>query len=141
VGRAKAALDPSICQFKATLKGIRPPIWRRFQVPNDITLYKLHLVLPDVMGWFNSHLYQFVIHGTCYGDPDLDFEPGANARRVRLWQVLPQPKTRFLYEYDFGDGWQHEVVLEKVLPPVEGVRYPVCLEGARACPPEDCGGP
>ncbi|MGB9920185.1 MAG: plasmid pRiA4b ORF-3 family protein [Moorellales bacterium] len=131
-----------ICQFKVTLKGIRPPIWRRFQAPNHITLYKLHLVLQEVMGWLNCHLYHFVIGGVEYGDPDPDFgDAEVNAKRVTLWQVLPEPKAKFLYEYDFGDGWQHEVVLEKVLPPAQGVRYPVCLGGAGACPPEDCGGP
>ncbi|MBC7077590.1 MAG: plasmid pRiA4b ORF-3 family protein, partial [Synergistales bacterium] len=70
VAREKVCPDPSIYQFKVTLKSIRPPIWRRFRVPNDITRYKLHLVLQEVMGWLNYHLYQFVIRGTRYGDPD-----------------------------------------------------------------------
>lgn len=111
-------------------------------MPNDITLYKLHLALQAVMGWHNCHLCRFVIRGDCYGEPDPDCDSAdVNARRVKLWQVLPEPRAKFFYEYDFGDGWQDEVVLEKVLPPAGGDRYPVCLAGTRACLPEDCGGP
>lgn len=137
----KPCPDPAVYQFKVTLKHIHPPIWRRFQVTSDVTFYRLHLVLQAVMGWENCHLYQFVIQGIRSGDPDPEYElSDVNAKRVRLQQVLTRSKMKFLYEYDFGDSWQHEVVLEKVLPPAESVRYPVCLAGARACPPEDCGG-
>lgn len=139
--RQETGPELAVYQFKVTLKGIRPPIWRRFQVTNNITLYKLHLVLQRVMGWDNYHLYQFFIQGISYGDPDPDYGlTDVNARKVRLWQVLTEPKMKFVYQYDFGDDWRHEVVLEKTLPPVEGAQYPVCLAGARACPPEDCGG-
>ncbi|GEA15841.1 plasmid pRiA4b ORF-3 family protein [Moorella sp. E308F] len=136
-------VDPwrAVYQFKVTLRDVHPPVWRRFQVTRDISLYRLHLVLQAVMGWWNYHLYQFIIRGTYYCDPDPEFDAEyVNARRVKLWQVLTRPRMKFLYEYDFGDGWEHELVLEKILPPAEGTPYPICLEGARACPPEDCGG-
>lgn len=130
-----------VAQFKVTLKDIEPPIWRRFQVTNGITMHKLHLVLQEVMGWRNCHLYQFKINGYYYVDPAHEhYLPAKNSKTAKLSQVLPQGRKKFLYEYDFGDSWEHEVVLEKVLPPAEGVRYPVCLAGERACPPEDCGG-
>jgi len=133
--------EPAVYQFKVTLKDIEPPIWRRFQVTNEITLHRLHLVLQEVMGWQNCHLYQFKIDGFFYTEPAHEhYLPAKNSRITKLSQVLPGGRKKFSYEYDFGDGWEHEVVLEKVLPPAEGVRYPVCLAGERACPPEDCGG-
>ncbi|HHW18035.1 MAG TPA: plasmid pRiA4b ORF-3 family protein [Firmicutes bacterium] len=136
------AKSSAIYQFKVTLKDIQPPIWRRFQVPNDITFYKLHLILQEVMGWYNYHLYQFIVRDVTYGDPDPDYgQTDVNSRRVRLWQVISKPRTSFVYEYDFGDGWKHQVVLERVIPSAEQLRHSVCLAGARACPPEDCGGP
>lgn len=138
----KGSPEPAVYQFKVTLKGIRPPIWRRFQVTNDITLHRLHLVLQTVMGWENYHLYDFTIDGVIYGEHDEDYDlVDRSSRHTKLWQVLPGAKARFAYRYDFGDNWEHEVVLEKALPFAAGVRYPVCLTGRRACPPEDCGGP
>lgn len=133
--------EPAVYQFKVTLKGIKPPIWRRIQVPNDISLHHLHQVIQAAMGWHDNHLYQFDIGGAVFAEPDPGCgPPGGSAEGVALWEVLPGPKAKFLYEYDFGDGWRHEVVLEKVLPPAPEVSYPLCLAGARACPPEDCGG-
>jgi len=134
--------QPSVYQFKVSLKHISPAICRGFQVTDDITLYRLHLVLQAVMGWENYHLYQFTVGGLRYGEPDPEYGmTQRNARRYRLWQVFGGKRgTRAVYEYDFGDGWEHDLVLEKVLPVDENVSYPVCLEGARACPPEDCGG-
>ena len=131
----------AVYQFKVVLKDTEPPVWRRFQVTNESTLHRLHLILQEVMGWFNCHLYQFKINGLFYTErPHEHYLPAKNSRTVKLSQVLPGRRKKFLYEYDFGDSWEHEVVLEKVLPPAEGVRYPVCLAGERACPPEDCGG-
>ncbi|HBV96459.1 MAG TPA: hypothetical protein DEF36_05400 [Desulfotomaculum sp.] len=124
--------------IKVTLKDCRPPIWRRFQISGSSTLYKLHRVLQVVMGWENSHLYQFCIKKVFYSDPD----PGygiENAKKIRLDQ-LAGARDSFTYEYDFGDGWNHSIQVEKVLPAQEK-EAPRCLAGARACPPEDCGGP
>jgi hypothetical protein len=131
----------AILQLKVTLRGSRPPIWRRVLVPADVTLAQLHEILQLAMGWTDSHLHQFVARGVCYGSPDPDFGiDRKDERRVRLGNVLSVPKVRMVYEYDFGDGWEHEVVVEKVLPPEPGGRYPWVVAGKRACPPEDCGG-
>ncbi len=135
--------DSKIYQLKITLKHIRPQIWRRAQVHGDITLAKLHRVIQVVMGWYDSHLHQFIVGETYYGVPSLDEFSELelkNERKARLDQILLKPKQKMVYEYDFGDSWQHEILLEQVLPPDPRTRYPVCLGGARACPPEDCGG-
>lgn len=131
----------NIYQMKVTLMDSKPPIWRRIQVPSDISLSKLHQILQAIMGWTDSHLHQFVAGDKIYGvpDPDYGFEV-INERRVKLSQVAKGEKTKFRYEYDFGDNWQHQLLVEKVLPAESGVHYPRCLTGKRACPPEDCGG-
>ncbi|MFQ5875921.1 MAG: plasmid pRiA4b ORF-3 family protein, partial [Dehalococcoidia bacterium] len=131
----------SIYQLKVTLKGAHPPIWRRIQVPGHFTLDKLHLVLQTAMGWENYHLYQFTVSGVYYSEPSPDdWREVKDVRRVTLSQVIPGAGSKFIYEYDFGDSWEHGLKVEKILPPESGVRYPVCTAGKRACPPEDCGG-
>ena len=130
-----------VYQIKVTLKGSKPPIWRRMQITSDTTLAKLHRILQRVMGWEGSHLYQFVTGGIAYGDPSMLGELDAeDARTVTLAALVRGEKSKLLYEYDLGDSWEHELLLEKILPREEGKRYPVCLTGKRACPPEDCGG-
>jgi len=137
----------TIFQFKITLKEIKPPIWRRIQT-KDCTLEKLHEHIQTAMGWTNSHLHQFEIDGVRYGDPELlmegfeDETPPVNSLRTKVSKMLPKDGKRFHfdYEYDFGDGWEHEIVFEGCLQAEKGTRYPVCVEGARACPPEDVGG-
>ncbi len=132
-----------ICQIKITLRYVRPPIWRRIQVAGDVTLAKLHRIIQEVMGWYDSHLHQFIVGKTYYGVPSLDEFSELDLkdeRKVKLNQVLSRPKQKIIYEYDFGDGWEHEILLEKMLPPDSKAHYPVCVGGARACPPEDCGG-
>jgi hypothetical protein len=133
-------------QFKITLLGAKPAIWRRIQV-EDCTLDKLHEHIQTAMGWTNSHLHQFEIKGVRYGDPELlddgfgDFECDDSTRTL-LSDILPKTGKRFAfkYEYDFGDGWEHEVLFEGNLPVDPQAKYPLCVEGERACPPEDCGG-
>jgi hypothetical protein len=138
---AKSKSDVPIYQIKVTLKGSQPPIWRRIQVRSDITLAKLHDVLQVVMGWYDAHLHQFIVGGTYYGVPHPDyFGEMEDERRVRLYQVATGEKSKFIYEYDFGDSWEHVLVVEKVLEPEPGQVYPVCIKGKRACPPEDVGG-
>lgn len=134
--------EPTIYQLKITLNGSKPPIWRRVQVPKSITLAKLHRVMQIVMGWQDYHLHQFIIDGVYYGIPDPDFDepPIRSEKSVKLERVVPGAKTRFVYEYDFGDSWLHDIVIEQVLSPEEGKRYPCCVTGKRAAPPEDCGG-
>ena len=139
----KSAKQSKIYQLKMTLKYIRPPIWRRMEVPAEVTLAELHLILQVAMGWTNSHLHQFKVGKMYYGEPSIDEFSELNLKdesKARLQKVLSKPKQKMIYEYDFGDGWKHDLVLEKILQPSPGVRYPRCLAGARACPPEDCGG-
>lgn len=133
-------------QFKLTLLETSPPIWRRIQV-GDCTLDKLHEHIQTAMGWTNSHLHQFTIDGRLFGDPflmeeDFDERGFEDSTTTMLSEILPASgkRFRFEYEYDFGDGWLHEVHFEGRLKSESGKRYPLCLEGARACPPEDVGG-
>jgi len=126
-------------QIKATLRGIRPPIWRRFLVPADFTLEKTHRVLQTVMGWENCHLYEFRIGRETFGPSDDGFgENKKSDKKVTIGEALKEGE-RFVYTYDFGDSWEHELVFEKLVQPEEGKLYPVCVDGSRACPPEDCG--
>ncbi len=130
-----------IYQIKVTLKHSKPPIWRRIQVRGDTKLSKLHLILQEVMGWENYHLHQFIVGGTYISEPHLDdFYEVEDERKFTLAQIVPGEKLKFTYEYDFGDNWQHELLVEKILPPEAGVDYPRCIKGKRACPPEDVGG-
>jgi hypothetical protein len=132
-----------IYQIKVTLDDTHPPIWRRILVPSHATLLKLHDILQIVMGWEDYHLHMFTIEGLIYGDP-ADDEYGdlgtLDEASYKLNQVIYQEGQRMSYEYDFGDSWDHTLLVEKILPPQEGVRYPICLKGKRACPPEDVGG-
>ncbi len=143
-GRARPAEgDGGSYQWKVTLLGLEPPIWRRIQT-GDGTLDDLHEDIQAAMGWTNSHLHHFRIGGQLYGDPRLLQENFgslgyADSTATRVRDVVPADASRFAfeYEYDFGDGWEHEVLFEG-RPPAG--RHPLCLEGARACPPEDVGG-
>jgi hypothetical protein len=133
---------PKIYQLKITLKRIKPPIWRRILVESDTTLEKLHSIIQIAMGWMDGHLHQFIAGEKTYGEPHEDntFEV-IDERRVRLSQVVKREKARFVYEYDFGDGWQHEILVEKISAPEPDQVYPICVKGKRSCPPEDVGGP
>lgn len=133
-------------QFKITLLGAKPAIWRRIQV-KDCTLDKLHEHIQTAMGWTNSHLHRFEIQGLLYGGPRLMDDPFedrefVDSTRTLLSKILPGNGERLAVKYDddFGDGWEHEVLFEGSLPPDPKANYPVCLEGERACPPDDCGG-
>lgn len=137
----KTTAPSRVYQLKVTLMGLKPPIWRRVEVADDSTLAKLHQIIQAAMGWTDSHLHMFAGGGESYGVPHPDDESDIHdERRVKLSQLLTAPKQKLSYEYDFGDSWTHEVLLEKVLPPEPGATYPRCTAGKRACPPEDCGG-
>jgi hypothetical protein len=126
-------------RLKVTLRGSRPPIWRRIEVATDTTLFELHRVIQRAMGWTDSHLHQFWKGRNCYGSPDPMFGiQRESERQTRLYEVLTRLKDRIVYEYDFGDSWEHDVVLEAFGPST--VAPPVVLEGRGACPPEDVGG-
>jgi len=114
--------------IKVTLLGTEPPVWRRFLVERDITLGQLHSTLQIVMGWTNSHLHQFLLRKQKQSD------------RTKLGDLIGEPGGKLLYEYDFGDCWQHELLLEQILAADGESFQPMCVAGARSCPPEDCGG-
>lgn len=128
--------------LKVTLKHVKPPVWRRLAVSSDTKLPKLHKMINAAMGWYDYHLHQFFIGGRYYSIPHPDnFSRDLNERQYSLRDIAPEPGMKFRYDYDFGDGWEHIVLVEKVLPPDPNSRYPICLAGKRACPPEDVGGP
>ena len=131
-----------VYQLRVWLREISPLIWRRLLVRSDSTIVELHYTLQIAMGWSDCHLHQFIIHGKRYGLP----QPGGvsfsdDPHQVGLGDLGLRLKERFFYEYDFGDLWRHEIRVEPqvALAPKKG--YPVCIGGARAAPPEDCGGP
>ncbi len=127
--------------IKVTLLGTSPLVWRRILVPRDITLRQFHRTLQTVMGWTDSHLHQFVLPRQKFAEAG--YRVGtkvANENRTRLGELIWTSGARLLYEYDFGDGWQHELVLEEVLLGDESFQQ-MCVAGKRCCPPEDCGGP
>jgi hypothetical protein len=132
-----------IYQLKVTLKGSKPPIWRRLLVPDDVTLARLHHIIQAAMGWWDYHLHQFIVGGNYFGVPDpeyFDWIDMQDERKFKLNQIAPGEKHKFIYEYDFGDSWEHVILVEKVLPPEPGATYPSCIKGRRARPPEDVGG-
>ena len=136
----------AVYRFKITLRDTEPAIWRRIE-SKDVTLEKLHDLIQTAMGWTNSHLHQFEIANTRYTDPrfmdDAFDDFGAiDYSGMRVSDLVSEygAKLRMGYEYDFGDGWRHEIVLESVIEPEMGIRYPRCIGGERACPPEDIGG-
>jgi hypothetical protein len=141
---AKAKEPVPLYQLKVTLKGTKRPVWRRILVRSDMTLDRLHNVIQRAMGWTNSHLHNFELENRTYGIPDYDEldwgPPTLNEKRYAIADIAPQVRKSFTYRYDFGDDWEHKVVLEKVLPADPEFLHPVCLGGANACPPEDCGG-
>lgn len=137
-----------VYQFKITLKGTKPPIWRRIQVPETYTFWDLHVAIQDAMGWEDYHLHEFVftlpimnikvrIGIPMEDDFDETILPDWD-QKIADYFSSETPKAE--YTYDFGDGWQHDIILEKILPREGGVIYPRCVDGKRACPPEDCGG-
>ena len=139
----KRATDVPIYQIKVTLEDSKPPIWRRLLVRSDITLAGLHRIIQAAMGWWDYHLHQFIVGGTYFGEPHPDYDDYLDMhdeRDVTLRQIVPGEGFKFRYEYDFGDSWLHQVLVEKILPPEPGQHYPACLKGRRACPPEDVGG-
>jgi hypothetical protein len=118
------------------LRGISPLIWRRLLVRSDSSIADLHRTLQVAFGWSDEHLHRFVIHGREHGAESL-----TDPRRVRLADVEMRLHERFLYEYNFIDGWQHDVRVEQILRLEAGRVYPRCIGGRRRIPPEDCGGP
>jgi hypothetical protein len=139
----RASSQAHALQLKVTLRDIEPPVWRRIVVDASTSLDRLHECIQAAFGWWNYHLYEFEIDDTRYGipDPDWDFGPPVkNARRTKLGNVADIGNS-FTYSYDFGDGWEHTITVEHIIPVAPGMTVPACTDGRRACPPEDCGGP
>ncbi len=125
-------------EIRVQLRDIEPPIWRILRVPSRTSLLKLHKVLQRVMGWTDSHLHLFEIDGKPYGEGDFEWDFDVrDYRGMRLDKIFTGGRESFLYEYDLGDSWRHDITLLGV---VEGEEKITCMAGARACPPEDCGG-
>jgi hypothetical protein len=138
---AKKKESGAVYQLKITLRDVKPPVWRRVQV-EDCKLSKLHDIIQTCMGWQGDHLHSFEIGGEEYGEPDPEgMMETEDERKVKLSQVVAGRIKKFTYTYDFGDNWEHLIEVEKTLEAEPGVRYPRCIDGKRACPPEDCGGP
>ncbi|MBW2100514.1 MAG: plasmid pRiA4b ORF-3 family protein [Deltaproteobacteria bacterium] len=157
-----------IFQFKITLQDIDPPIWRRIQVPAKYSFWDLHVAIQDAMGWvpakysfwdlhvaiqdamgwFDCHLHAFRFkrpHGKKIIEIGIPIDEAYDINIIPSWKEYiadhcVEPGKTMDYEYDFGDGWRHEILFEGILLKEKGVRYPICLDGERACPPEDCGG-
>ena len=134
--------------LKITLSSVEPPIWRRLRVPGGANLGWLHAVIQVAMGWTNSHLHQFTAGEQTYSDPRFEidmFEDDPlvlDENEVTLRHVVPRQKDSLGYEYDFGDSWNHEIVVEQMQPcDPAAPTIAECIDGARACPPDDCGGP
>lgn len=129
-----------ILQLKVSLVGTsKPPVWRRLVVPATMRLDRLHDTIQAAMGWDDYHLHAFSAGGVDYGPPDPELGH-VDERKTRVRDVIAEPKDRMRYIYDFGDHWQHDVVVEKVLLAERDARYPSCVAGKGCCPPEDCGG-
>ena len=152
-----ARVGPSHLAFdlRVNLQYIQPEIWRRIRVSNDVRMDRLHHILQAAFGWTNSHLHQFVVSGPP-GQPARHIGDVAGAeqggfaedlpktddeRACEIAEFLTKPGDRLVYEYDFGDSWHHDVVLAAVTPQTARLTVALCLDGARSCPPEDCGGP
>jgi len=136
-------------QFKITLKGIEPPVWRRIQVPETFSFWDLHVAVQDAMGWQDYHLHDFTVINPRtqskerLGIPDEDDEFELNILAdwdYNIADYFPSKNRAAAYVYDYGDNWEHEIKFEKTVPRDKGKKYPRCLAGERACPPEDCGG-
>ncbi len=130
-----------VLQLEIVLERVRPRVWRRLLVPETMTLTSLSASLERVMGWESYHLHRFEIDGIEYGVPDSEFPNDMrdeNGRRIGDFGL--RKGSKFFYDYDFGDGWRHRVRVEAILDAQADVRYPLCVDGANACPPEDVGG-
>ena len=136
-------MKKTVYQIQIALKGFKPKIWRRVLIPPDMLLPDFHYLIQAVMGWTNSHLHQFNHYGTFYSEPQeegWDTMDTEDYSGIRVSDLLEEEKDSLIYEYDFGDGWEHQIVLEKILPETGETQLPICLKGKMNYPPEDSGG-
>jgi hypothetical protein len=134
----------NILQLKISLMHSKPPIWRRVLVDKSITFADLHEIIQAAMGWYNSHLHEFIVDdqrlSVPYDDPNEYEVDIIDERKVKLNKPIRAAGQKFRYNYDFGDYWEHQIVVEKLLPRDPAIAYPTCIKGKGNCPPEDCGG-
>jgi hypothetical protein len=131
-------------QLRIELNEVQPTVWRRLLVPETVTLVRLSLILQQAMGWHGGHLHEYIVGRVHYGIPDDDWpspEPFTDERRVRLNTLVESGARRFIFLYDFGDGWEHTVKIEDLVVPSTAGKKVQCTAGENACPPEDVGGP
>ncbi len=142
--RKAAPQGSNVLRFKVTLKGSEPKIWRQFDISDASLVGDLHYTIQIVMGWEHYHLHDFEIGKRHIGVPWPDDELGGpviiDEDTITIAELKLKEKRKFLYRYDYGDNWEHEVLLEMILCPERGTKYPVCIAGERACPIEDSGG-
>ncbi|MBV8772236.1 MAG: plasmid pRiA4b ORF-3 family protein [Deltaproteobacteria bacterium] len=128
-----------VIRLKVILRAIRPPIWRRLEVPSRASLRELHHAIQAAMGWGDQHLYAFEVDGRQYGDP-ARVDDVTDDTQLTVLGIMRSGVKRFNYIYDFGDTWEHQISIEGKRAAIGGRRYPTCVAGKRNCPPEDCGG-
>jgi hypothetical protein len=130
-----------IYQIQVLLQYSKPPIWRRVLVRSDTRLDQMHEIIQAVMGWKDSHLHQFIFGNDYYSYHQfVDFRDIFDSRKFKLNDFMKVKGDKLFYEYDFGDLWEHTLLLEKILEADPRVQYPTCIKGVRACPPENIGG-
>lgn len=139
--------QPLIYQFKVTLMDMPLPVWRTIQVPANYSFWDLHVAIQDAMGWLDCHMHTFVFgmarkkpRFIGIPSPELDEPPVAAGWEIAIGDFFQTPGDQAVYDYDFGDGWRHDVLLEGILLKNKAAKYPQCIAGENACPPEDCGG-
>lgn len=136
----KKPAGAGILSLKVTLRNTKPPIWRRILMPGSMTLADLHVAIQIAMGWGDCHLHHFDLDGKLFGDPDTT-DDVADEGHLTLNAMVKSGVNRFAYTYDFGDDWEHAILIEKAPPASDAKAYPACVGGKRNGPPEDCGGP
>lgn len=135
-------MEDTIHQLRVTLRWVKPPVWRQIAVRSDTNLAELAAILEGAMGWLGGHLHAFEGAEARYAIPDPEWpDDDLDEREYRVTDVLPDVGSKLRWDYDFGDGWEHDVVVEEIGPQRSDFDGPVCLTGSMACPPEDCGGP
>jgi hypothetical protein len=133
-------MTKQVFQIHISLRDSRPKIWRRILVISDISLIDFHKIIQTTMGWTNSHLHQFGVGKLIYAPDEFELEDSKDSYKIKLSKVLQKENKKIKYEYDFGDGWIHDILLEKILPFDNTLKLPTLIDGKRNCPPEDCGG-
>jgi Plasmid pRiA4b ORF-3-like protein len=137
-----AAFPEEVLQLRIQIREIEPPIFRVIQVTNTRTFHLLHEIIQWSFGWDHAHLYEFKVGRTKIAEPDAEFDEPPfprHPRATRIGDLVSKDVARFTYVYDLGDEWIHDIAVERRFAPDPAVRYPICLDGARAAPPEDCG--